>query len=181
VPAPGIEVRLVDLNDKDHACEGELWVRGPSLTPGYLNRPDLNAQRFQDGWLKTGDLFYRDPDGFYFFRGRVDDLFFCGGQNVYPLEVEDILLQHPGVSNAAVVALDDPIKGQVPAALVVPKPGENIDAEELKAFYLCNGPAYSHPRVVRIVEQLPLLATGKVDHSAVRAALLDATLRAASQ
>src|SRR5262249_46615753 len=115
MPAPGIEVRLVAGSGEDDVREGELWVRGPNLTPGYLNRSDLNAQRFRNGWLKTGELFSRDADGYYFFRGRVDDMFFCGGENVYPLEVEDILLRHPDVSNAAVVPLDDAVKGQVPA------------------------------------------------------------------
>ena len=149
-----------------------MWVRGPNLTPGYLNRPDPNAQRFQNGWLKTGDLFYRDADGYYFFRGRIDDMFFCGGENIYPLEVENILMRHPDVSNAAVVALDDAVKGQIPAALVTLKSGKNLTADELKAFYLRNGPAFSHPRIISIVEQLPLSGAGKVDRRAVRSSLL---------
>jgi long-chain acyl-CoA synthetase len=173
-PVPGMEVRLDSGNHEANAVEGELWVRGPNLTPGYLNRPDLNAERFQDGWLKTGDIFCRDAEGYYFFRGRVDDMFFCGGENVYPLEVEDILLRHPSVSNAAVVPLDHAIKGQIPAALVALKQGKSTGSDELKEFYLCNGPSYSHPRVIRIVEELPLSGTGKVDRAAVRNALLAA-------
>jgi long-chain acyl-CoA synthetase len=171
-PVPGVDVRLVAGSGTADADEGELWVRGPNLTPGYLNRPDLNAQRFQNGWLKTGDLFYRDADGYYFFRGRTDDMFFCGGENIYPLEVENILMRHLDVSNVAVVALDDAVKGQIPAALVTLKPGKNVTADELTAFYLRNGPAFSHPRIIRIVEQLPLSGAGKVDRPAVRNALL---------
>jgi acyl-CoA synthetase (AMP-forming)/AMP-acid ligase II len=169
---PGVDVRLVASSGNADADEGELWVRGPNLTPGYLNRPDLNAQRFQNGWLKTGDLFYRNADGYYFFRGRTDDMFFCGGENIYPLEVENILMRHPDVSNAAVVALDDAVKGQIPAALVTLKSGKNVTADELRAFYLRNGPAFSHPRIIRIVEQLPLSGAGKIDRPAVRNALL---------
>ena len=92
---PEGEVKLVGLDGAEHASDGELWVRNPGVTPGYHNLPEVNRARIVDGWLRTGDLFHRDADGFFFFKGRTDDMFNSGGENIYPLEVEGLVAETP--------------------------------------------------------------------------------------
>ena len=166
-PWPEGEVRLVRDGVDDPSC-GELWVRNPGVTTGYHNLPDVNAARIRDGWLATGDLFHRDGDGFFHFRGRTDDMFNSGGENIYPKEVEDLLLSHPDVLDAAVVPVAHDVKGHVPAAMVALASGSAVTEDELKAFTLERGPAYAHPRRVVIVDALPLTGVGKVDRVEVR-------------
>ncbi|TVQ29748.1 MAG: long-chain fatty acid--CoA ligase [Geminicoccaceae bacterium] len=177
VPALENEVRLVDSEGGDACQEGELWVRSPAVTLGYLNRPDETAARLVDGWFRTGDRFRRDDDGFFHFLGRVDDMFNCGGENIYPKEVENLIARHPAVAEVAVAAIRHDAKGQAPAALVVPRPGHTPSEASIKAFCLEHGPAYAHPRRVLMVERLPLLGTGKIDRRQVQALLAGAADR----
>ena len=172
-PWPEGEVRLVPVGDPppdsrtEGADDGELWVRNPGVTTGYHNLPEVNAARLHDGWLATGDLFHRDADGFYHFRGRTDDMFNSGGENIYPKEVEDLLLAHPDVLDAAVVPVPHAVKGEVPAAMVALASGSSATGTDLKTFTLERGPAYAHPRRVVIVDALPLTGVGKVDRARV--------------
>jgi len=165
VPLPAVEVRLVGPLAPD---EGELWVRNGAVMPGYLNRPEESARRLVDGWYRTGDLMRRDADDFYYFVGRVDDMFVCGGENLYPGEIERLLERHPAVAQAAVIAIDDAIKGQIPVAFVVLRPGHALDEQALKAYALAQGPVYAHPRRVRFVERLPLSAANKIDRATLK-------------
>jgi len=171
VAAPEGEVELRD-DDGQPTDAGELWVRNPAVTLGYLNLPDETAGRLVDGWFKTGDRFRRDAEGFYFFVGRTDEMFNCGGENLYPKEVEDLIARHPDVAEVAVAPVPHPEKGQAPAALVVPRPGAALTPDEVRRFCLVHGPAYAHPRTVRLVDTLPMLGTGKLDRRAVRALLV---------
>ncbi len=164
---PDGEVRLVGANGKDDPAHGELWVRNPGVTPGYYNLPELNGERLVDGWLRTGDLFHRDADGFFYFRGRTDDMFNSGGENIYPKEVENLLLSHPSVVDACVVPVAHTVKGQVPVALVMVTRDASPSPEELRTYCLEYGPPYAHPRRVEIVEQIPLNGAGKNDRTAV--------------
>jgi len=116
----------------------------------------------------TGDVFRLDEDGFYYFVGRTDDMFNCGGENVYPGDVERMLENHPAVSQAIVVPIDDEIKGQKPVAFIIPKVDQQPTEEAIKRFALENGPAYQHPRFVWFVEKLPLASTNKIDRGALR-------------
>jgi long-chain acyl-CoA synthetase len=169
---PEGEVKLVDEKGDEHATEGELWVRNPGVTPGYHRLPEVNARRLNDGWLATGDLFSRDDEGFLYFRGRTDDMFNCGGENVYPKEVENLLLSHPDVYDAAVVPVEHPVKGHVPVAMVMRHAeAEGLDEESLKKYCLDRGPAYAHPRRVLVVASLPLNGAGKVDRSVIQRSL----------
>lgn len=157
-PVDGIEWRLCGGSD-----EGVLELRTPALMEGYLNLPETTAERMRDGWYATGDVMRRDRDGFFYFVGRADDMFVCGGENVYPGEVEKLIERHPDVMQAAVVPVPDDLKGHIPIAFVVPVPGKHVAAEILKAFCLREGPAYSHPRAFIMVDNLPVAGTHKID------------------
>lgn len=165
---PGCEAKLVDKQGEEQRRIGELWLRNPGVTPGYNNLPKVNADRLKGGWLATGDLFEVDEDGFWYFRGRADDMFDCGGENVFPKEVEELLLTHPAVRDACVVPAPHASKGHAPVALVVVDPSASLTEGELKQFCLEQGPAYAHPRRIVITDALPLNGAGKVDRAIVR-------------
>jgi len=169
--APEIGIRLVDGSGAE-AAEGELWVRSPAVLAGYNNRPDLDVERIREGWLRTGDLFRRDAEGFFYFQGRTDDQFSCGGENINPKEVELLLVQHPAVIDAVVAPVPHALKDLAPAALVTLRPDREADETALKAFALERGPAYAHPRRIFAVDALPVGGTGKIDRRAVRERLL---------
>ncbi len=165
---PGAELRLVDGDNRD-AAEGVLEIKSPALMNGYHNRPDVESPITPDGYYITGDVFRRDADGFYYFVGRADDMFVSGGENIYPADVERMLEHHQGVAQAAVVPIDDDIKGTKPVAFIIPKAGQPAPTEaEIKQFALANAPAYAHPRSVWFVDDLPLASTNKVDRTALK-------------
>jgi long-chain acyl-CoA synthetase len=163
-PVPQIEWKLVGGPSEN---EGVLWLRSRLLMPGYLNLPEATAKRVNNGWYNSSDVMRRDAEGFFFFVGRDDDMFVCGGENIYPGEVEKLLERDPDVLQCAVVPLADEIKGQLPVAFVVPTPGRAPTADAIKAFALANAPAYMHPRFVAFVDHLPLAGTNKVDRKAL--------------
>jgi acyl-CoA synthetase (AMP-forming)/AMP-acid ligase II len=165
-PHPEVRLRLRD-GDGRAAAQGVLEMKSPALMNGYHNRPDLISAILADGFYVTGDVFRRDENGFHFFVGRTDDMFVSGGENIYPGDVERMLERHPAIAQAAVVPIDDDIKGQKPVAFVVPKAGETLTAEAVKSFALAHAPAYQHPRFVWFVEKLPLTSTNKVDRAAL--------------
>ena len=165
---PEGEVKLTDVEGRECESYGELWVRNPGVTPGYYRLPEVNRERLVDGWLKTGDVFARDADGFFYFRGRTDDMFNSGGENVYPLEVENVLLKHPAVAEVSVVPLPHRVKGEVPVAMVVKAKGRDVSEDELKRFFIANAPAYAHPRCIDFVAELPLNGPGKIDRKVVQ-------------
>ena len=162
---PKVELRLVDPNTGTDSDAGELWVRSPGVMTGYHNLPEVTSERLTDGWYHTGDLMTRDNDGFYYFVGRVDDMFVCAGENIYPDAVEQMLEKHPAVHQAVVVPVPDELKGQLPAAFVRVEPGRTLTVDEVKQHALANGPAYAHPRHVWFVEEIPLASTAKIDRN----------------
>ena len=163
-PWPDIEWRFAS---KECADEGVLQLKTPAMTSGYWGRPELTAERFNQGWYHTGDVMRRDEDGFFYFVGREDDMFVCGGENIYPGQVERTLELHPDVAEAVVVSAPDDIKGAVPVAFVVLRDGAAFDEHGLKQFSLSRGPAYQHPRRIAALEALPLASTNKVDRKAL--------------
>ena len=172
-------LRLVDGADRN-AEQGVLEMKCPALMLGYHNRPTPSPPSAAsgggegrgpitpDGFYITGDVFRRDADGFHYFVGRTDDMFVSGGENIYPADVERMLERHPDVAQAAVVPIEDDIKGQKPVAFVIRKPGRALDGDEVKRFALANAPAYQHPRFVWFVDELPLASTNKLDRAALQ-------------
>jgi len=169
--APEIELKMIDASGNETDDEGELLIKCPYVCLGYYNEPEITKAKLQDGWLRTGDIFVKDKQGFYYFRSRVDDMFGCGGENVYPKEVENLLFGHPDVVNAVVAPVPHQVKGLAPAAMVMVREGSGLTAEALKTYCLDKGPAYSHPRFIDIVPALPLNGAGKVDRGIVAAKL----------
>ena len=172
--APEYDARLVSEDGRISTISGELHIRSPYVLKEYANRPDLTKERLVDGWLKTGDIFRVDDGGFYYFVGRNDDMFVCGGENIYPKEVEGLILKHSGVAEAIVVPLPHISKGHAPAALIVPRSGDMLNAKQVQDFCAANGPAFAIPRAVLVVEALPLTGAGKPDGATAKKMLLDA-------
>jgi long-chain acyl-CoA synthetase len=172
LPIPGCAVQLrADDGITEVGTDevGELWVRNPGVTPGYHGLPEVTAERIRDGWLATRDLMRKDADGYYYFVGRSDDLINVAGENVYPKEVEQLLLRHPAVRDVAVVAGEHPVKGTVPVAFVVLSGPGAATAQELTRYFHGVGPHYAYPRVIEFVTELPLAGTGKVDRTGLQA------------
>lgn len=165
-PQAGVSYQLVDGPSAD---EGILALRTPALMQGYLNLPEVTAAKMRDGWYLTGDVMRRDAHGFYYFVGRADDMFVCGGENIYPGEVEKLLERHPQVAQAIVVPAPDNLKGQIPVAFIVPRTGAWPGTDEIKQYALANGPAFAHPRLVVFRETLPESGTHKIDRAALTA------------
>lgn len=170
---PEVTLRLMH-----EGCEvrdqGVLQIRSQAVMLGYRNMPEASKRAFTaDGFYDTGDIFRRDAEGFFYFVSRADDMFTCGGENIFPSAVEAVLLQHPEVDEACVVAVPDDIKGRKPVAFVVARSAE-LTEEELKRHALERAPAYQHPRRVWFIDALPLAFTNKVDRKllAQRAAAL---------
>jgi long-chain acyl-CoA synthetase len=165
-PIWGVEVRIVDDDDKEvppgpeHV--GEIVIRGHNIMKGYYKKPEATAEAFRGGWFHTGDLAYRDEDGYLFIVDRKKDLIIRGGFNVYPREVEETLYEHPAVSEAAVIGKPDEKFGEEVVAVVALKPGATATAEDLIAYAKERLTAYKCPREVRIVDELPKGPTGKI-------------------
>jgi long-chain acyl-CoA synthetase len=163
---PGVEVRIVDDNNNPLAPgqEGEIWLKGPMVMKGYRNLPTETANVLTaDGFFKTGDLGKVDADGFLYITGRKKDLIIVSGEKAVPREIEDALMRHPAVLEAAVVGKKDPSRGEVVVAFVTLKPGATASPEELREFARNQNLAqFKVPREVTIVEDLPRSPTGKV-------------------
>jgi long-chain acyl-CoA synthetase len=168
---PGCDVKLVDEADREVGADevGELLTRNPGLAKGYWKLPEATAKKFRGGWLYTGDLMRRDADGYYYFVGRRDDMINVAGENVYPKEVEDILLQHPNLRDACVVPAPLGVKGQVPIAFVVAREPGTTTEDDVRRFFLERGAPYADPRKVVFLEALPLGGTGKIDRTGLKA------------
>jgi benzoate-CoA ligase family protein len=170
---PGYEIALKDSGGNEVAddAEGILWVRGDSNTPLYWNRPDKSAETIREGgWIYTGDRFVRDADGFYFFRGRADDLVKISGQWVYPLEVELCLAEHPAIRECAVFAAELPDRRMTLKAVVVlnkPAKDERETTKILQDFVKTRLLPYKYPREIKFIDELPKTGTGKIDRQAV--------------
>lgn len=163
-PVWGVEVKIVDENGEELPTgeKGELIYRGHNVMKGYYLRPEANAQTLRDGWLYSGDVAVRDEDGYFFIVDRTKDMIIRGGLNVYPREVEDVIMRHPAVSLVAVIGVPDEEMGEEIKACVVPKEGQSVQEDELRDWVKERIAAYKYPRIVEFVDALPMTATGKI-------------------
>ncbi|MFW6448414.1 MAG: AMP-binding protein [Halobacteriota archaeon] len=169
-PSPFVEAKVVDpeADGLVPVEEGELVVRGPGITPGYWERPEANESAFEDGWLRTGDIARVDEDGFYYLVDRLKNMFISGGENVYPAEIERVLLAHPAVDEAAVVAVEDDQWGEVGRAFVVPVAGEAIDEDGILEHCRERLAGYKVPKHVEFLDEMPRTPAGNVERGRLR-------------
>lgn len=171
LPGPSVSLRIVDDEGSDVAVgeAGELWLSGPNVTPGYWNRPNETARAFtSDGWLRSGDIARRDADGFVTLVDRRKDMFISGGENVYPVEVEMVLLDHPDIAEAAVIGVADERWGEVGRAFVVAKPGRVLDPAALAGHCSARIARYKVPKQFLLTEALPRTSSGKIQKHILR-------------
>jgi long-chain acyl-CoA synthetase len=172
IPTRGQEVVIVDeqgreLPDRER---GEVCVRGPNVMQGYFNRPDATAETLRDGWLHTGDVGYRDEDGFFFLVDRQKDMIIRGGENIYPREIEDVLLEHASVQGAAVIGRPDEVRGEEVHAVLVLAEGAELD--EIEQHCRERLAPFKVPSTWQVVDELPKTSTGKIDKKPLRESLV---------
>lgn len=170
-PLPGVHVRLVDVDGQDALVgdPGEIWVRGSNVFAGYWDDPEATARALdEDGWLHTGDVAVVDDDGHLYLVDRAKDLIIVSGFNVYPAEVEEVLMEHPAVEQAAVVGVAHPHSGEAVKAFVVVAPGRSVEEDDLVAHCEARLARYKCPQKIVFVDEIPQAATGKILRSALR-------------
>jgi long-chain acyl-CoA synthetase len=161
----GVEVRLVDESGDDivNGDSGEIWVKGPNVFKGYLDDPEATSRALTpDGWLRTGDVAVADDDGYLYIVDRMKDLVIVSGFNVFPAEVEEALLEHPGIAEAAVVGVPHPHTGEAVKAYVVAAAGARLDEDSIIQFCADRLARYKAPTKVLIVPELPKGFGGKL-------------------
>jgi len=169
-PAPGCEVRLDDGAGRDVpvGVSGEILVRGANVMIGYWNAPDITAAALRDGWFHTGDMGRWDEDGFLFVDGRKKDMIISGGENIYPAEIENLLIESADIAEVSVVGRPDPRWGEIVVAFVVPKPQRELTAAQVLAQLEGRIARFKHPKQVVLVKELPKTALGKVRKEELR-------------
>jgi len=166
IPLPDTDARVVDIDtgtrDLDVGQEGELVVKGPQVMPGYWNRPEETDIALRDGWMYTGDLARMDEDGYFWICGRKKDMIITSGYNIFPDEIDRILVSHPKVLEAATIGVPDEKRGELVKSFVVLKPGEVSSADEIREFCRGQMAAYKVPREVEFRAELPKSAVQKI-------------------
>jgi fatty-acyl-CoA synthase len=164
---PLFHIDIAIVNEQGQPCKpeevGELRIRGPHVVPGYWNNPGATSQSIVEGWLHTGDLARRDTEGYTYVVGRIKDMIISGGENIYPAEVESVMLGHPAVAEAALIGMPDEKWGEVGRAIVVIRADHQINAEDLLAYMHEHLASYKIPRSVVFVNSLPKTGAGKID------------------
>ena len=165
-PVPGVEMKLIDddwtdVPDSPDAV-GEIAIKGHNIMKGYHDRPEATAEAIRDGWFRSGDLARKDEDGYYYIVDRSKDMIIRGGFNVYPRELEEVLITHPAVSLVAVIGVPHESHGEEIKAVVVKTPGDTTTEEELLAWGKEQCASYKYPRIVEFRDELPMTATGKI-------------------
>ena len=161
-PVWGVEMKLIDADWNVQDEVGEIAVRGHCVMKGYHERPEVNAEIIKDGWFRTGDIARRDEDGFYFIVDRSKDMIIRGGFNVYPREIEEVLMTHEAVSMAAVIGIPHETHGEEVKAFVILQSGAEIGAEELVEWSKGRLAGYKYPREIEFRDELPMTSTGKI-------------------
>jgi long-chain acyl-CoA synthetase len=163
-PVWGVQIRLIDedWNEVPDGEVGEIAIRGHNVMKGYLGRPSATTEAIQDGWFRTGDVGRRDEDGYYYIVDRAKDMIVRGGFNVYPRELEEVIMTHPGVSLVAVIGIPHDSHGEEVKAFVITEPDAMLTEHELIGWCKENMAGYKYPRIVEFCDSLPMNATGKV-------------------
>jgi long-chain acyl-CoA synthetase len=169
-PIPNVELSIRDEvgHELPVGAIGEICIRGGNVMRGYWNQPEETAKVLRDGWLYTGDVGYRDADGYYYITDRKKDMLLVNGINVYPREIEEVIYQFPGVKEAAVVGVPDPRKGEQPVAFVTMAEGQTLDEKALSQFIRSKLADYKVPKRIVFMSALPRNATGKILKTALR-------------
>ena len=152
----------VNADNSDPDAVGEIAIKGHNIMKGYYGRPDATDEAIRDGWFRSGDLGRRDKDGWYYIVDRSKDMIIRGGYNVYPREIEEVLMTHPDVSLAAVIGVPHESHGEEIKAVVILEDGATVTEDELVAWGKEQMAAYKYPRMVEFVPTLPMTATGKI-------------------
>lgn len=170
LPFLTVEARIVDDDGNAVPCgeRGELWVRGPSVTSGYWNQPEITAKAFHDGWFMTGDAAMQDSDGYFYIVDRKKDMYISGGENVYPAEVEAVIAELADVGECAVVGVPDERWGEVGRAYVIPVPGRAIDADMILRHCEQRLARFKLPKTAVVTASIPRTASGKVQKHLLR-------------
>lgn len=160
----GNEMKIFDENDREVAGGelGEVVLRGKNIFKGYFKNEAATTKAFQSGWFHTGDIGYRDADGFFYIADRKSDMIIRGGENIYPREIDELLFAHPAIESAAVIGIPDELYGEAVAAFVVLRKGETASAEDLTNFCKKHLADYKCPTTFNFVEDIPKGATGKL-------------------
>ncbi|MCR4665787.1 MAG: long-chain fatty acid--CoA ligase [Desulfovibrio sp.] len=173
IPLPGTDARIVDMVGGALTLEpgkrGELVIRGPQVMKGYLNQPDETASALRNGWLYTGDIAMMDEDGYFYIVDRKKDMAIVGGYNVFPREVDEVLMEHPSIREAVCVGLADPLRGEILKAYIVLEEGKSLTKSEVVAYCRTKLASYKVPRQVEFRDALPRSVVGKI----LRRILLD--------
>jgi long-chain acyl-CoA synthetase len=162
--AIGNEMKVVDETDREVANGelGEIVLRGDNILKGYYKNPEATAQAFRNGWFHTGDIGYRDADGFFYIVDRKSDMIIRGGENIYPREIDEVLYKHPAISAAATIGVPDPLYGEEVAAFIVLKAGAQVSDAEIIAFCRSHLADYKCPKSIHFVTDIPKGPTGKL-------------------
>ncbi|MCX5522323.1 AMP-binding protein [Streptomyces bobili] len=179
LPFPGQEIRIVDADGSEvpPGADGEVVVRGPNVMRGYLGRPEETAKVIVDGWLHTGDVGRLDADGYLTLVGRSKDMIIRGGENIYPKEIEDVLVGDPSVLEAAVIGVPDEKWGEVVVAYVQPRPGSAVDPSALQSLCARSLTGFKRPTAFFVVDAIPKNPVGKIDKVSLRAAHAEVAAR----
>jgi long-chain acyl-CoA synthetase len=170
-PIENVEMKIVDGEDREVADGelGEIVIKGPNVMKGYFGNAAATAEAIRDGWLHSGDIGYRDTDGYYFLVDRVKDMINVSGFKVFPREVEEVLFRHASVKEAAVIGTPHPVRGEAVKAFVVLRAGERAGADELRDVCRAALADYKVPESIEFIETLPKNPTGKILKKDLRA------------
>jgi long-chain acyl-CoA synthetase len=169
LPIDGQEMAIWDNsnNPLPEGDVGEIVIKGPNMMVGYYKKEEENAKTFINGWVRTGDLGYRDKDGYYFIVGRKKEMIICGGENIYPKEIEEVLYKNEDISECAIVGIPDKTYGEVVGAFILPKAGATLSEKDIKAYLRPRVAGFKFPKIIEIVTELPKTATGKIQKNKI--------------
>jgi long-chain acyl-CoA synthetase len=166
IPIPDTDVKIVDVEDPDRELEtgreGEIALKGPQIMMGYYKKPEETAHVLRDGWYLSGDIGKFDEDGYLSVVDRKKDMIIAGGYNIYPVELDDVLMGHPKIMEACTIGIPHDYRGETVKAFIVVKKGERLTEDDVKEYCKKNLAAYKVPKIIEFIDELPKSAVGKI-------------------